>query len=445
MYKRYLILLFFVFYLLKVQAQLGFCSGNSGDPIFVETFGSGKNQGTLPMDSSSGYRNKYGQPENGYYTISPSTFGWFDWFNIGDHTVGDTQGKMLIVNAASRPGEFFEIQVSGLCENTTYEFSSWLINLLPSSFSCRKKVPINVRFEIWDSTNSTKLKSGDTGNIYSSTLPKWQQYGLVFQTKPGQTSVILKMRNNGVGGCGNDLAIDDIMFRTCGDAVVITDSANNMKNARVYKDELPYSSTLKANPDFSVFSTHFYQWQESFDGVNWKNIPLQNTNSYTVTKVFKTSYYRVLVSESEINLLNSLCNSASEIFKVNLVNLENPNKPPKKVIKSKRKNVKPISLNKKELKEVPAIHLKKHTKSLKLIPKNLTNTYKKVIIVINGLTIIKNKVWIDGAIGKYIKTSEEIIKKGDTGAGVIIEETIYSKAKYGYNSKKRIYKIPGLE
>ena len=93
-------------------------------------------------------------------------------------------------------------------------------------------IPINVRFEIWDITDTNLLASGDTGNVSGSTSPDWLQYGLVFQTEPGQTAVILKMINNGIGGCGNDLAIDDIVFKTCGDFISIIDTFNN--------NELPF-------------------------------------------------------------------------------------------------------------------------------------------------------------------------------------------------------------
>lgn len=442
---KYTLFLSLVFFTLISHAQLGFCTGNSGDPIFLETFGEGSKFGKLPVGSSSGYKYKYGTPENGYYSISASTSSSMGWFNIPDHTQNDNKGRMLIVNAAARPGEFFEIAVSGLCENTSYEFSSWLINLLPSNHECArigKEIPINVKFEIWDSTDTILLKSGDTGSIYSSITPNWQQYGLVFQTKPNQTSVILKMRNNGRGGCGNDLAIDDIMFRTCGDTVIIEDSSENAKNAFVYEDELPYSATLTATPDSSIFSTHFYQWQESTDGENWVNIVGEDRNSFLVTGVNSNAFYRVLVAEGVSNLLNSLCNSTSEIFKVSILPGENPDKPPRKKIPTLKKIIRP-------LKEIGLTNIDKTIKPLVMVKikasDKLPKTRKRIIIVKEGFKVIYNKVWIDGAIGKFVKTGEEIISKGAIKGGFIIEETIYNKAKYGYNSIKRTYTIKAID
>jgi len=75
----------------------------------------------------------------GEYTIS-SKFDWFDaWFSNGDHTEGDIGGKALIVNADSNTsGQFFEREISGLCPGTTYEFSTWMLNVssLPLASFC---------------------------------------------------------------------------------------------------------------------------------------------------------------------------------------------------------------------------------------------------------------------------------------------------------------------
>lgn len=290
------------------------------------------------------------------------------------------------------------------------------------------------------------LKSGSTGNIYSSREPNWQQYGLVFQTKPGQTSVILKMRNNGEGGCGNDLAIDDIMFKTCGDAVIIEDSLKNKNNVIIEENNLPYSTKLTATPDFSVFSTHFYQWQKSKNGADWTNISNANKNTFLVSKIKDITYYRVLVAEDAINLSNTSCNSSSEIYKVNII----PSKNPKPIIILKKKKPR------KPRKKVPKINTvnpkgitkingsKPENKLIKVniigLNKNL-KTEKEVIIVRDGIKIIKHKVWIYGVPGKFVKTGEKIIKQGSLDAGFRIKETIYYKAFYGYNSITRTYII----
>ena len=315
--------LFFIalVFFIKANAQLGFCSGNSGDPIFTEDFGTGTTSTQLPPGTTS-YAFFSGSPSDGQYQVS-SNSAHFDWHNITDHTNGDTNGKMLIVNADFTAGEFYRTTISGLCENTSYEFSSWMINLLPASGCSGVGIPINVKFEIWDSSDTNLLASGDTGDISGTSSPNWQQYALVFQTLPSQTSVILKMLNNGVGGCGNDLALDDIAFKSCGDTINIEDTSNQSL-ITLCEDQLPYTTTLVAKPDFTIFSSHFYQWQESTDGFNWTDIPGETSNTYTPAAINNTTYYRVKVAEDIINVNNNSCNSSSENYEIRVIIFPNP-------------------------------------------------------------------------------------------------------------------------
>lgn len=298
-----------------MHAQLGFCQGNSGDPIFEETFGTGTNFGpALPAGTTTYNFISSPGPQDGEYTIASNTFS-YGWNIPSDHTPGDVNGKALIVNASFTTGEFYNIAVSGLCENTTYEFSSWLINILPSSGCSGNGIPVNVQFEIWDITNTNLLASGNTGNIFSTPTPTWEQYALVFQTLPAQTSIILKMLNNGAGGCGNDLAIDDIVFKSCGDLIAIEDSSFNNQVA-ICSSQTPYSDTITAVPDNTVFSSHFYQWQISTDGTNWSDIAGETNASLDISGLTSTSYYRTKVSEIQANLTNSDCITLSDVYQI---------------------------------------------------------------------------------------------------------------------------------
>ncbi len=240
-----------------------------------------------------------------------------------DHTPNDNNGKSLVVNADYTTGEFFRRSVTGLCENTSYEFSSWLMNLLPASGCGGNGIPINVKFQIWDSTDSNLLATGDTEEIHGTDTPIWRQYGLVFQTLPGQTSVILKMLNNGVGGCGNDLAIDDIVFRTCGDYIELTDSFNNSKLTQC-ETEPETHVVLTATPDFSIYSTHVYQWQQSTDRVNWTDISGENNATYTSGTITNSCYFRVKMAEDANNLANAQCHTISDIYEVLIVPQPDP-------------------------------------------------------------------------------------------------------------------------
>ncbi|UJH91761.1 T9SS type B sorting domain-containing protein [Antarcticibacterium sp. 1MA-6-2] len=220
---------------------------------------------------------------------------------------------------------FTELKLSSLCENSSYEFSAYLLNVHdPGSGVCPNGgIPINVRFEIWDETDTNKLKEGSTGTINSSFTPIWKQYALTFQTVAGQNSVILKMFNNGEGGCGNDLAIDDITFRSCGDFTeVLTVSGEN--SVTICAEDTPQSFTLEATPDFSVYTQHFFQWQESLQNEIWTDIPGKTDAVFVTPQLSSSKYYRVKVAEAEVNLANNLCSSVSEAFFAEVIETPNP-------------------------------------------------------------------------------------------------------------------------
>ncbi|WP_248724438.1 hypothetical protein [Seonamhaeicola sp. ML3] len=424
-------LLFFLG-LLSAEAQLGFCKGNTGDPIFEEDFGSGVGNVKLPFGTTT-YKFTKNRPKDGCYVVS-NTHKHFNWYKLKDHTPGDVNGRMLIVNAGYKPGEFFRVPVSGLCENTSYEFSSWMVNLTREyTKACGRGIPIDVTFEIWNKSNKRLLASGSTGSIYGGNKPTWRQFALVFQTRPEETSVILKIRNNGKGGCGNDLALDDIAFKPCGDTVVIEDK-NNESHISVNRGYLPFSTTLKVKPDYAVFSNHFYQWQKSEDGINWDDIPGAQNETYKIVPTSTRVFYRTKVAENQLNLTNALCYSYSDFYEISI----SKDKP----IVVKRPAVRGITnLEKKGLQGIeiamqnPIIKLV----SISIDRTELAKTYKRVIIVKQGTKVCFDKVWIDGALGKFVQTSEEILKQGHPEGYVVVNETVYTKAKYGYNAVTRRY------
>ena len=315
-------LLFFLLLLCNYSyAQLGFCEGSKGDPIFHEDFEAATE---LPSGTTSySYVNQ--DPQDGEYTVSNQIGNFItSWHSsLPPNTISNSNA--LIVNASFNSGRFYRTEISGLCENTTYEFSAFLMNVYDrSSMVCENGgIPINVRFEIWDETDSNLLKEGNTGNIPSLNSPEWEQYALTFQTEPGQEAVILKMFNNGEGGCGNDLAIDDIIFRSCGDLTTVT-SENGINRLDVCAEDAPVSLSLEATPDFSVYNSHAYQWQESNDNENWSDIPGENDEVYNTSALNATRYFRVKVAEDPVNLNTNLCSSVSEIFTVNILKTPNP-------------------------------------------------------------------------------------------------------------------------
>jgi len=315
----------FAFLLLLVSvsnyAQLGFCPGSKGEPLFSENFGNGTTYGPALPAGITTYPFVTGAPNDGFYTLFYHSNLYSTWHYSLDHTPDVTNGpngKMLIVNAnAGTSGDFYKKTVTGLCVNTTFEFSAWLMNVYnPGSNFCvgASQIPINVRFEIWNATETILLGSGNTGNIIGSAAPLWQQFALVFTTV-SETSVVLKMKNNGVGGCGNDLAIDDISFSACGD--VTTVSSPSVTGDTYTTCTSPTSLTLNAVT--ASATPYFYQWQMSTDGTTWTDVVGATNPTYTTPNLSSLTYFRVKAAQDIANLSNIFCSTTSNVFTISIL------------------------------------------------------------------------------------------------------------------------------
>ena len=294
--------------------QLGFCSGDLGAPIFVEDFGTGTSNGPALSTDITSYTYVDSGPEDGFYTIS-SQMQQLGAFHIGpDHTPGDTNGKAFIVNASFTADQFYQKTISGLCENTSYEFSAFLQNLynINSAVCGGNGIPVNVRFQIWDSSDTVLLASGD---IAGTANPIWTQYGLIFETQAGQNEIILRMINNGNGGCGNDLAIDDIVFRACGDVSTISSDISGEEDILICNNQNSFTTTLSV----ALSSAVFLQWEVSNDAINWTPIAGATNGSYTTPVLNTTTYYRVNTATDIASIGNPLCSFLSEAYFIDFI------------------------------------------------------------------------------------------------------------------------------
>ena len=314
---RSLLFVLLLLFSAEAFAQLGFCTGSKGDPIFHEDFND-----PSPLSSTiTNYDYVPHDPNDGEYTIADDMGdvigGWHKY--LPNTTLSN--GNALIVNADDNSsGRFFRTTISGLCQSSTYEFSAFLMNIYdPVAGNCDDGgIPINVKFQIWDETETDILKEGSTEDIGSTATAQWRRFALTFKSKPGQGSVILKMFNNGIGGCGNDLAIDDIIFRSCGDLTTVESPQGTAGKLDVCEEDAPVDVQLTANSDFKVYSQHFYQWQQSGDGNNWNDLPGENSAEFYTSGINRSTYFRVKVAENTSNLSSNLCSSASEPFQVNI-------------------------------------------------------------------------------------------------------------------------------
>lgn len=276
------------------SAQL--CTGNLGDPIVTIDFGSGTGHGAALGSAVTAYTyDPGGDMGEGYYTITNSTGGVKGnaWHVSGDHT-GNDNGYMMLINCATLASEgiFYTKEVSGLCPNTTYEFSAWIMNVMTF-----ESPDPNVTFRVLNPAG-TVLGSYNTGDLPVTSSPEWLQYGFFFNTGSAGT-VIIKILNSAPSAMpGNDLAIDDISFRPCGPHVEA--SANGSTQITVCAGAL---NTLNLHGEVSAgYATPGYQWQVN-PGTGWVDIPgatgINFTYSLSADANQTNARFRLAVAESD--------------------------------------------------------------------------------------------------------------------------------------------------
>jgi gliding motility-associated-like protein len=293
---------------LRLKAQ-------EGEPVLIEDFGSGMPQ-IGPKISDGDFSTTYNyipsQPGEGSYTIAKSTVGMYpeSWLQTGNHTPGQPNGYMMIVDATNTIDEFYKRTVKTLCPGTTYRFSVYVLNLMKQG-----GIKPDITFSV---TTSLETKTNHTGPIDNG--QGWLEYNIIFNTPPTGGDVTIKMTNNASGGYGNDVALDDISLRPYGPA--ITAYFDNDKTAyttqgcaegnRVYNlnvasaSELPYTNPV-------------YQWQISTTN-GWVNIPGATTTTYPLHQPTVTgSYqYRVLTAQTG-NIGSASCRLISSAITLNIV------------------------------------------------------------------------------------------------------------------------------
>ena len=194
------------------------CPDLGGRLVVNETFGSATQTGPLSSDQTSYRYVDDSCPSDGQYTrltsLDSSCFG-NTWHIIPrDHTPGSVGGNMLIVNGDDKPGEFFRQSVTGLCANTAYEVSIWALNLLQAN-TCFPTIKPNLTMRI-ESAGGEVLRQVNLGTLTETATPVWQHYSTIFSVAEASQTVLVRFINNqGQGGCGNDMALDDLQLRQC--------------------------------------------------------------------------------------------------------------------------------------------------------------------------------------------------------------------------------------
>lgn len=317
------ILSFATVFLFSLAAYAQVCTGSLGDPTVTINFGEGVGIGPPLQSGSTTYPyNGSDCPNDGYYVINNKTSNCFGgtWHTLTeDHTPGDSNGYMMIVNGSVDPGTFYTFSVDNLCSNTTYEFASYIINLIKPNAGCGNQSKPKVTFRV-ETENGTLIGNYSTGDIAETTTPQWNKYGFFFKSPPNVSKVILKLINDAPGGCGNDLALDDITFRPCGPTILAGTSINTNQDVFQICEGSSADYSFEANVS-SGYENPAYQWQEDLhDGNGWTDIPNSNSTNLQVTinNANISGYaYRMAAAEKD-NIQSTSCRVFSNPIMINV-------------------------------------------------------------------------------------------------------------------------------
>lgn len=291
--------------------------------ILCETFGSGP-RGPLPQGLTNFTYRARACPDDGEYnlmdTVSESCHGQA-WHRIpDDHTLNDTRGNMLVVNASFQPSEFYSQQATGLCPGVTYEFSLWALNLnrimeagMCDDYSLRNPI-IAMRIEQPD---GTLIREVVQPAISRSTTPTWVFLSMQFSIPTASNDIVVKLVNKGLGGCGNDLVIDDIGFRPIHPALTIQFTDTSGAETTVCADT-PLRLSVGAS---AGYPNPVYLWQQSEDNVTWTPVPTAGqTATATIGRVRAgRTYYRLRNTQpiNEAAVGRAQCSAESNVLIVN--------------------------------------------------------------------------------------------------------------------------------
>jgi gliding motility-associated-like protein len=303
----------------SLNAQL--CQGSLGDPLVNITFGAGTNPGPSLRAATTSYQYLSTDcPNDGFYTVRSNTNTCFgnSWHSLSaDHT-GDANGYFMLINASVQPSAFYLDTVKGLCGGTTYEFAAWVMNVLKPTACSPSPTQPNLTFTL-ERTDGSVLQTYNTNTIPSQSFPTWQQFGFFFTTPTNVSDIVLRIFNNAPGGCGNDLALDDITFRPCGPqltAAITGSAADTVTLCEGSTRLFTFTSTISAG-----FNNPSFQWQQSSDGIVWTDIPAATTTTFTKNFMATTTpgkyIYRLSAAEAG-NMNTAQCRIASKQLMVEI-------------------------------------------------------------------------------------------------------------------------------
>lgn len=227
-----------------------------------------------------------------------------DWRGA-EHT-GDG-GYFMAVNGAPNSTFspiFYQIKSIPVCIGATYEFSAFVINLLPgSSTAAGVGSEPNISFKV----NGVVI--GNSGPIAYTNTPAWVKVGGSFTATT--SFVDLQVVNATSIASGNDLGLDDISINVCQSQIAITGRSSICDGT---------AATVSYVVTDPTHTNTWYKWQKSINGgSSFSNVTTGTQSTYTgdtftlplalgiVNSTMNGNKYRLIVSTTQSGLADPGC------------------------------------------------------------------------------------------------------------------------------------------
>jgi hypothetical protein len=233
---------------------------------FQETFGAG-DRTSLPNGRTNYKYKNNGSLSDGDYTLLKTSQAKPEWHISADHT-GDLNGRMMVTNASFAAGEFYRDTVYNVSSVSTYNIYFYAMNVnTVGTCSPNPILPkLQLVVESYNFDGSfTQIYTMTSAFLPQTASPAWVKISGQFYLPTQCTAVRYRIINNSTGGCGNDLAIDDITFSQC-QPVLLPANGLTLKGKAVNNStQLSWSTVSEINTDKFII-------EKSSDDQKWKDI-----------------------------------------------------------------------------------------------------------------------------------------------------------------------------
>lgn len=309
-------------FIINVAPELPPCT-SLNTVIYNQDFGQGAAMtATIPGTGKTQYGSYGGTipiPDERYAITSNANNGnTTRWVSLTDHT-GNPNGRMMVVNADNLGQKIYFDTLNVSCDRFKYSFFAWIAFLGNSNYQtfCNGVGGYKysrLTFMVRNATTGRIITSSTTSDITSNS---WAQYGIKWVMPAGTTRVTLEIYNSGQGGCGNDLALDDIQYGLCD----VLPTVNASGTDGCLGGATTFDVTLTDTVGMTGLLT--YQWQSApLAAGPWTNIGGATSANYTInpTTLADAKYYKLIVSNGSVT-----CQFLSNSF---LLNVKTPSANP---------------------------------------------------------------------------------------------------------------------